>query len=201
MYVGGLLVLPEYAFPTKSGYAARHFIGGVKSATAIIASTITTDLSFPDESHFYYKSRGIELFSTLYVYQTATFLLTPTKWKLFYLDNEKKHIHAFPCDPVGTDGPASEYERVTSTLSMRHLCLADQEESERRYQEFLTAITLCILSRPFEDIPTLTTPLNSKVTIPSKRKRKTREAVTVGQFMVSDNPPRYQDVWIVEPDD
>lgn len=220
-YIGGLLMLPNYAFLTRTDINIRHRLGRGRTSSVLIATELKTDSSFTDAESFYYKSRGVQLYGALYAYRAPTLLLTPTKWKLFYLDDARKRIYTYPCDEVNTD---SEFDALISTLAMRHLNPEDAALTHERYLEFVSVLTICVLSRVSDAVIPLPPATPPKVTVEKtpipmtilsekakgkvperpvvepSNKPKRKEGIKVGEFLASTDPVEYRDVWMVEGD-
>ncbi|KAI9337242.1 hypothetical protein BDR26DRAFT_981135 [Obelidium mucronatum] len=96
----------------------------------LIASEAKTNRAFALGEMWYHGSRGIQVLSALYAYNSPTFLFTQKQWKLFVENSDRNAVLTFPYD----DNP-DHTPHVNSSLV------------QPMGTTFLKAIVICLLSR------------------------------------------------------
>eukprot|EP00842_Homolaphlyctis_polyrhiza_P006826 jgi/Hompol1/732/HPOL_000926-RA len=123
--VGGILARYQYDIRSKTD---PHFLN--ISGRNLIASEAKTHITFAPGEMWYHASRGIQVLSALYAYNSPTFLFTQRQWKLFVENSDRNAVLTFPYN----DNP-DHTPHVNSSLV------------QPMGTKFLKAIVICLLSR------------------------------------------------------
>jgi hypothetical protein len=123
--VGGILARYQYDLRSKTD---PHFFD--ISGRNLIASEAKTHITYAPGEMWYHASRGVQVLSALYAYNSPTFLFTQRQWKLFIENSDRNAVLTFPYD----DNP-NHTPHVNSSLVMP------------MGTTFLKAIVICLLSR------------------------------------------------------
>ena len=123
--VGGILARYQYDLRSRTD---PHFLN--TSGLNLIASEAKTHRTFGLGEMWYHDSRGIQVLSALYAFNSPTFLFTQRQWKLFVENTDRNAILTFPYNDNHEHTP-----HVNSSLV------------HPMGTTFLKAIVICLLSR------------------------------------------------------
>lgn len=105
------------------------------SGKGIFSTVVKSNL--PDDCMWYFRSRGVQTFSSLYAHNSPCFLITQKMWKLFVENKERTQIMTFPFGDLD-GGPIYSPEYIKYRNSTQFAPMG---------RDFLRAIIICLLSK------------------------------------------------------
>ena len=97
--VGGLLAMNEYDFRSK---VDTYFVDS-EAGVCRLATEAKNEKTWPANSLWYRKSRGVQVLSAMYHFNCPTILYTSKQWKMFMESLDRKKINTLPFNRFGTD--------------------------------------------------------------------------------------------------
>ena len=125
--VGGMLARYQYDLRSKTD---PHFLNS--DGLNLIASEAKTHITFSTGEMWYHNSRGIQVLSALYAFNSPTLLFTQKQWKLFVENPDRDSILTFPYGDNVEHSPHVNSSLVhpmgTTFLKVIAICLLSKRE-------------------------------------------------------------------------